>query len=246
MTLKLLTRSITLLIAAVAGMAAILVVPGFTYPSGVHPGALIDWWEGVGTPSATLVVLRSVMLALMAYVAVAALWVTAAVIATLGARPPSLPRLIAPSVRRYLAGGSIVVAALAPSALAAQDGPPIYLVDLGPVEAPGALASGAEPAMIAIDLGPAFTSQSAQHPLSLATKETDTSSLEGAVDSIWEVSRGDHLWSIAAETVSEHRANASDEEIATYWRRLIDTNRDAVGSDPDLISPGQRIVLPPL
>ncbi len=224
MTLKLLSRSITLLLAAVAGMAVVLVVPGFTHPSAAQPGALIDWWESVGTPSATLVVLRSVMLALMGYVAAVALWVTAAAIAALGARPPSVPRLVPATVRRYLAGGAVAVAALVPSSLAAEEGSPISLVDLGPVEA----------TMSVVDLGPAFLAA------------TDTPTLERATENTWVVSRGDHLWSIAAETVSDHTPDASDEEIADYWRRLIGANRDAVGSDPDLINPGQRIVLPPL
>ncbi len=244
MTLKLLVRSITLLIAAMAGMAAILFVPGFTHPSGAQPGTLIDWWESVGTPSATIALLRSVMLAVLGYVVVVALLVTAASIASLGARPLSLPRLAPPTLRRYLAGGGIIVAALSPSPLRAQEGIPISLVDLGPAHAATTTDVGA--AIIAVDLGPALDSDNTLPSAAFATQEIEISPVAEPIKSVWVVSRGDHLWSIAADTVLDHRSNASDQEIASYWRRLISTNHDAVGSDPDLINPGQQIMLPPL
>ncbi|MDX1619885.1 MAG: LysM domain-containing protein [Nitriliruptorales bacterium] len=56
------------------------------------------------------------------------------------------------------------------------------------------------------------------------------------------VQRGEHLWSIAAHTVDDPRP----ETIARYWRRLVDLNRDRLSSnDPDLLYPGEVLLLPP-
>jgi hypothetical protein len=61
----------------------------------------------------------------------------------------------------------------------------------------------------------------------------------------WEVRRGDHLWSIAAETLAVvHDEPAALGEIADYWRLVIAANVDL--TDPNLIYPGQTVVLPPL
>jgi hypothetical protein len=56
------------------------------------------------------------------------------------------------------------------------------------------------------------------------------------------VAPGDSLWTIAAEQLGP---DASDAEIDACWRRLYDLNRAAIGPDPDLIHPAQRLeVLP--
>jgi len=60
------------------------------------------------------------------------------------------------------------------------------------------------------------------------------------------VEKGDHLWSISADHLQErltHPPSAS--EITPYWRDVIDANRDQLRSgDPDLIYPGETVVLP--
>ena len=59
---------------------------------------------------------------------------------------------------------------------------------------------------------------------------------------------GDSFWTIAEETVADARAGAapSEAEVTAYWRRLVDANRDrlAAPANPDLLLPGQRLVLP--
>ena len=60
----------------------------------------------------------------------------------------------------------------------------------------------------------------------------------------WVVTRGDHLWSIAAATVAARGEDGREATIAAYWLRLIDENRDVVGATPDLIYPGEVIRLP--
>lgn len=59
-----------------------------------------------------------------------------------------------------------------------------------------------------------------------------------------EVQRGDHMWRISARHVSEIDPGR---EIAAYWRRVVDVNTPIIRSgDPDLIYPGEQILLPEL
>ncbi len=55
------------------------------------------------------------------------------------------------------------------------------------------------------------------------------------------VQPGDTLWGLAAAGLP---ADAGSEEIDRRWRQIYRTNRDAIGADPDLIRPGQRLLLP--
>ncbi|WP_370327140.1 hypothetical protein [Euzebya sp.] len=63
----------------------------------------------------------------------------------------------------------------------------------------------------------------------------------------WEVKEGDHFWGIAEATLTESWGSVpTATEIAPYWLDLIQSNRDRLRSpgDPDLIYPGQELVLP--
>jgi LysM repeat protein len=55
------------------------------------------------------------------------------------------------------------------------------------------------------------------------------------------VAAGDTLWSIAARGLP---ASAPDAVIARRWRAIYAANRSRIGPDPDLIVPGQRLLLP--
>lgn len=55
------------------------------------------------------------------------------------------------------------------------------------------------------------------------------------------VAPGDTLWSIAARSLGP---SAHDGEIADATRRWYLENREVIGTDPDLIRPGQRLVAP--
>ncbi|HKE77599.1 MAG TPA: hypothetical protein VKB57_28520 [Acidimicrobiales bacterium] len=66
--------------------------------------------------------------------------------------------------------------------------------------------------------------------------------------STWTVAPGDSFWSIAAELVTPAGGPAPTErQVARYWRRLIDANRGRLADpgNPDLLLPGQRLLLPP-
>lgn len=65
----------------------------------------------------------------------------------------------------------------------------------------------------------------------------------------WHVVRpGESLWSIAAGAVERDAGGraVTDGEVGPYWLAVVDANRQHLRSaDPDLIFPGERIVLPP-
>lgn len=62
-----------------------------------------------------------------------------------------------------------------------------------------------------------------------------------AADSVVVV-EGDHLWKISARHIGEE---ATDREIAPYWREVVDVNTPHLRSgDPDLIYPGEVVDLP--
>ena len=60
------------------------------------------------------------------------------------------------------------------------------------------------------------------------------------------VQRGDNLWTIAANHLADSRITRSNGRIAPYWRELIQDNHSSLRSgNPDLIFPGETVVLPP-
>jgi hypothetical protein len=78
-------------------------------------------------------------------------------------------------------------------------------------------------------------------------RATAITGTDHATETTWTAQTGDHLWGIAASHLQgQLGATPSDTDIADYWRRLIDANRDRLADpgNPDLIYPGQEFVLP--
>jgi len=74
-----------------------------------------------------------------------------------------------------------------------------------------------------------------------ATAAPEQLSFADAPDSVVVV-EGDHLWKISARHLGKE---VSNEEIAPYWRVVIDVNLPRLTSgDPDLIYPGEVVELP--
>jgi len=245
MNRSLLSRSLGLLTAAVVGIASLLVLPGPTHPSGADPASILEWWDTTGTPAATLEVLRLAMLTALTYAGLVAFWTAVLALITAAGRV-TIPRFATPGLRRYLAGGALALAVMGSPVAVAQQRESFSVVDLGPVGDPGAADNGSPEPFIAVYLGP--IESAGDTPASRQAAE-DEAPLRGAApvaDNVWVVQRGDHLWSIAAETVADQRGATTDYEIERYWRRLIENNKDIIGPDPDLIIPGQTIALPPL
>lgn len=55
------------------------------------------------------------------------------------------------------------------------------------------------------------------------------------------VRAGDTLWDIAARHLGPE---STDQDVAEAWPRWYSANLDQIGADPDLILPGQRLVVP--
>lgn len=71
-----------------------------------------------------------------------------------------------------------------------------------------------------------------------------------AVDEVV-VRAGDNLWMLAAvrlaRTSNRVPWEVPDAEVAPYWARVCEANRDRLQShDPDLVYPGETVVLPPI
>jgi nucleoid-associated protein YgaU len=62
------------------------------------------------------------------------------------------------------------------------------------------------------------------------------------------VEKGDHLWKISARHLEGRLARLpTAAEITPYWQDVVDANRDRLRSgDPDLIYPGETVMLPEL
>lgn len=70
----------------------------------------------------------------------------------------------------------------------------------------------------------------------------------GAVPREWTMEPGDHLWAVAEAVLSRAwQRSPSDAEITPYWLHLIEANRDRLADreNPDLVFPGQVMVVPP-
>lgn len=55
------------------------------------------------------------------------------------------------------------------------------------------------------------------------------------------------FWSIAEAVLTGEGRSTADRDVARYWRTLIDANLDRLVApgNPDLLLPGQELVLPP-
>jgi hypothetical protein len=72
-------------------------------------------------------------------------------------------------------------------------------------------------------------------------------SVDGSISHPVAVRHGDHLWGLSERHLAEvlGRSDLGEHEIARYWVRVIDANRDTIRSgNPDLIYPGEVVVLP--
>ena len=71
--------------------------------------------------------------------------------------------------------------------------------------------------------------------------------LAAVAERTWTVAPGDHLWSIASRVLSDAWGRPpSDVEVVPFWEQVVELNRDRLAdpANPDLIFPGQSLVVP--
>lgn len=219
---------------ALAGVVAVLLVSARALPAPPRHG-VAEWLDRVGPVVAAMALVR--VAALASAVILLLVWVASAAAEAAGAVRVAawLERLLPPLVRRVLGGvagvgavGSALVAVAPGSAPSAADPP----------------AGGAVVATMSVVDPDAEREDDAEVTMRVEAPPAASPASPGAADE-WVVEPGDSFWSIAEEVVAERLGRpAGDDEVAPYWARLVEANRPTlVTGDPDLIFPGQRLVL---
>jgi|GEM_PF-2173787 len=217
------------------GLCGLLTLPTPLGDLVAEPQQLLFWWESNGSLRASATVLQLAAVVGCAYLfAISAVVLLAGWCRAVNVQRAAL-RCAVPWLRRSIAAGA-TVGLLTVSSAYATDPNPATVRDLGPL--PTLQVELPTPPVVT-DLGPAPTQAAVEvHPVAV-----DPAS---AAPTVYEVQAGDNLWTIAARL----RAAASDtrprtRDVARYWSELVDLNRDQL-TDPDLIVPGQLLLLPPL
>jgi hypothetical protein len=141
-----------------------------------------------------------------------------------------LDRLTVPTVRRLLGGWIAIGAATAPAAsawaAASTPSPIVMVMESAPGNAP-----------ITMTLEPPTSEAPASPPAPAVVVPVNQHVVQA----------GEHFWSIAeAHLVDITGRQPGPRDIARYWQRLVAANHSQlrVPSNPDLLYPGQRLVLP--
>lgn len=197
----------------------------------------VSWYEAVGPDAAAVAFLRLIAMAGLAWLVLAGLLQLLATFSPSGAFG-RLADSVSPRALRRLAHGaaglSVAVGLAGPTAPAvfAQDPPGTAVME----QIDDAVTSTTETTAVPVAVVPP-----APKPPAVTTPTADPPQ-----DQV-EVVVGDSFWSIAAEAVADARGAEPDERaVCRYWQRLIEENRSQLvdPTNPDLLYPGQRLVLP--
>jgi nucleoid-associated protein YgaU len=223
-------------VAVLAGLSAVvLVVAGRGELAAPPLRGVGPWVDEIGPVVAAVALLRLVALGAAAWLAVVA--VVAAVAEAVGADAlaGAAERSLPPALRRVLAGlagagtaGVVVLGATGTATPGAADAPP-------PVER-----------LVRLPGAPVDPPPVATMAVLDAAAPTPTPAAPAVAPSTWTVAPGDSFWSIAEDLLAERLDRPpTDAEVDAPWRALIDANRDRlVTGDPDLLVPGQVLLLP--
>jgi hypothetical protein len=233
---------VVLLLGMVIGWALIRVggTPALT------PRHALPWVERAGPAATAAQLARLTAIAASVYIAAACALALARDVLRL--RAPVVPT---PRALRRLLGlgvvGALSVPAAAVAAPSTTEAPVLVLVEPAPPATSG--APTAPPTIVQIVPPPTTAPPPTATPATATPPTAPPVTTEVAAASTWMVQRGDHFWSIAERVVSSRGGDARDDgAVGRYWRSLVAANRDrlAVADDPDMIFPGQQLVLPPV
>jgi len=131
--------------------------------------------------------------------------------------------------------------------------PAIPRAEAGPGAEPGPGAAAGPAARAGAGTGSPGETATMTRRSAAPTAETSTHDADSGPDAdasaagpqeAWIVELGDSFWSIAEDVLG---ATVGDAVVDRYWRRLVAANRDGLldPGNPDLLVPGQRLLLPP-
>jgi nucleoid-associated protein YgaU len=251
--------------ARVAGLISGLVlslVLVWSIPAASLPGlgaTTEGWFREIDPADGLLAVLRIVVLAGLAYLLAA----TLLLLASTAVRSSTVNRLAAsctgPAIQRFLRtsvglgiGTMTSLHSLAAGAAPppAEDSPePVPAASAEPTDEETTTLTRVDDPVPAAQSEPGAESTEAPPPLEEEPAIATPAEAEPADPTDWwTVAPGDHLWHIAEETLADHGAAPSPDEVAAYWHTLCEANHDRLvdPDNPDLIMPGQQIALPPV
>lgn len=255
--------------AVLAGALLLGTVPALAGPPLGDPASWGEWAGARQPVEAAFAVLRLVLVAVSCYLLAATLVASFARLARIGRLVAVTDVVTLPFVRRIVHGaigvgmvGATVAAGA--SAASATSGPALarpavvqvrlaaQVTDPGPTAAaPGGGGDAVDrppPTLRRLDPLPVTDVPPTADPAPLPAPAGDrvgapaTAGIEVVVDA------GDHLWSLAEGALEAAWGRApSDAEVVGYWEQVIEANRArlADSANPDLVFPGQSLVLPP-
>jgi hypothetical protein len=228
--------------AVLAGSAVVATGQTLPLPPDLHPARLATWAGDVGPTTATFTALRALGAALLAWMVLTA---SAGVVARRLRSTPAtrlVDRFSLPVVRRFangVAGAALVATTLANPAPA------------GARAAPAARSSASGAVVTMYDIGPSPTSALAvPSPTPVTMRALDQEAPPAAAGhprSTWVVAPGDTLWHVAERLVTARTGRRADPPaILDELDRLVAANTDrlVVPGNPDLVFPGQELLLP--
>jgi nucleoid-associated protein YgaU len=241
--------------AGLLGVGALMVAAGrgtLAAPPLVAPSSWDEWAGSRPAPDAAVAVIRLVVLALVAYLLLASVVAVAVRLANAQRAMTITDLLTLPTVLRVVQTGlgvGFVGASIAAATAGNAQAP------LAPTRADTALVSAADEPPLLREL-PDHGRRSSTTSTTTTTTTAPSTPTEHPPAVVppatpgpmtWIVRPGDHLWSIAERALHDALGRApADTEIVPYWRSLIAHNVDRLADrdNPDLIFPGQTIVLP--
>lgn len=194
------------------------------------------------TPSSDPVAVVAVI-SLRTVVTLTAAWLVVALPAALlttrmrATTPPFVVRLLPPAARRAARVALGVTIGLGP------------VWPAGPVHASPAPAGGGLPPVPieTLETGPVAADGETATLRRVRAEPSPAPAAPPTDVSVHVVAPGESFWSIADDVVSEWPAATDLAGLTRYWQQLIDANRDRLvdPGNPDLLHPGQELVLPP-
>jgi nucleoid-associated protein YgaU len=214
------------------------------------PASWGDWAQARTSPEAAVAVLRLVAIALCWYLLAVTLLAAVTSLGRAGRLVSAVDVVTLPFVRRVVqAGLGVGVAGAAVAAVGAGTAPE---PPVRPTAADVALlvtAPGGGPSMVRVDdVAPADDDAlDLDDAPPVMQRLAEVEEAPAGDDQTWTVTAGDHLWSIAEETLARAwRRPVSDAEVTPFWQQVVELNRDRLAdpANPDLVFPGQVLAVP--